>query len=49
MAPAVGSTESRTGRVGGEAGGGQVTQGLRAILRTEFYSEWDGQLVIGVF
>lgn len=25
------------------------TCGLRAILRTEFYSEWDGQLVIGVF
>lgn len=44
-APAVRSKDSRTGHVGGEAGSGQVTKGLGAIIRTEFYSEWDGQLL----
>lgn len=44
-APAVRSKESRTGHVGGKAARGQVTQDLKAILKTEFYSEWDGQLL----
>lgn len=44
-APAVRSKESRTGHVGREAGAGQFTQCLEAILKTEFYSEWDGQLL----
>lgn len=40
---AVKGEQNRTG--GRRGGGGQVAQGLGAILRTEFYSEWDGQLL----